>query len=161
MCTRDTIFCIRKRVLLWKDKTISLIYKFNYKIKIRKANISINVPDSSLDDRRQISGSTFQQFGASLNWYWLHWEIDQSTGDRCLCAKWNPSNQVQTNQCTNECSLFRIFAYPVTWIRPLSFSTMKTRPTQIAPIITTVAFIMRLAPTLEIGLRIHGLIMSS
>lgn len=31
----------------------------------------------------------------------------------------------------------------------------------MAPIITTVAFIMRLAPTLEIGLRRHGLIMSS
>lgn len=47
------------------------------------------------------------------------------------------------------------------WINPLSFSTRKTRVTQMHPVKTTVAFITRLAATSERGTRSHGFIMSS
>lgn len=67
---------------------------------------SINIPDSGLDDRREISGGASQRFGASIHRYRFHWEINRSVGDRCLRTERDPSDQIQTNQRTNKCSLF-------------------------------------------------------
>jgi len=50
------------------------------------------VPDSGLDDGREVSGGVPQRFGASFYRHRFHWEINRSVGDRCLRAERDPSD---------------------------------------------------------------------